>query len=320
MPQLLHSISFGLQRLTMKARAFMVLLFLGCVAAGWEADRLHRQIVQLSTKLEQQKTAGTVLETTDQEEAALKDRLAALAKLANPPSSAGAQNAKSSGAKASDSEAKQRAKLAFARNWLEAGSAPIYAHLARTLGLSDSQIDRLRDLNAERYLAMVGAFQQARANGDAVPYSAAAVQALIEPAVAGVENQMRQVLGDDGFAQLQQQIQLAPSESAVQQMSQTLASSNQPLTDAQKDQLAQLLTDTQPKPGGPVALNLLNLNQTVSVTDSAMAQAATILSPDQLPMLAQYQAVNQAKQTLLQIFRNQVMALSKAAAAQPKSP
>jgi len=310
-----------------KVRAAIVLLFLGCLAAGWEVYRLHQQITQVGGTLAQHRTDGAALEKAQKSETALKDQLSALAKAASPPPSPGAPTAGSKSGKPTDAAAVQRAKVAFARNLLDAASVPVYAHLKQSLGLSDSQVDRLQNLNAERFIAMVDAVRQAQANGnfprDSAPHDVASIQAVVAPAISGVETEMRQVLGDAGYAQFQQQIQLAPAEGAVQQMSQTLGSSTAPLSDAQKSQLAQLLTDTQRSPLGPVdpgsSLYLFNLNNNVTVTAAALTQAANILSPDQLQVLTAYQAVNQARQTVSQIVGKQFSALAPAKPAPAQS-
>jgi len=125
------------------SRVVIILLVLGCFAGAGMAWRLETQITRFRVKVDQDKTAaGAGLDAAKKNEADLKARLAALEKKTTPPA-AGADKSKTRSAV--DPEARKRAMVAFARTWLDAGSAPMYAHLTRSLGLSDNQIDQLRD-------------------------------------------------------------------------------------------------------------------------------------------------------------------------------
>ena len=270
------------------------------------------QINQLALTLERHKKDQPALAASQKTEADLKDQLAALGKPAQPIPS------KTNEAKTLDPEARKRAMVAVGRNWLEQPSAPIYAHLARSLGLSDLQLEQLRNLNAERHAAALDAMQR-------TPGQTADTHVVVTQAMVQAETQMRQLLGDAGFAQYLQQIPLAPAESAVHQMNQTLAVSAQPLSDTQQDQLARLLADNQPKSAnGAVALwsslNLVNVDQNVAVSDATLTQAANFLSPDQMQALSQYRSVAEAKAAVVKGVQTQFVALTKAAAAAQPTP
>ena len=291
----------------MNARRLVIsLLAVGCLVGAWFAWRLESQIAHFRVRVESDRKSAIEqkLAETKQAETDLYRTLAQL----HPGATQGSSDASGdSDQPAIDPKARQRALIEFAKLWMGQNAVPMYQHLARSLGLNDAQIAQLSDLSAERLVVAWSAMSpilKNSAGGDRPDQ--ATLQQAVTSATAGVEGQMHQLLGDSGYQQFQQQVQLAPEEGLVQQMGQYLVGQPGELSDSQKDQLAQILAQNQPAstPSGPLAImTALGGNSTPQITDAALAQAANILSPDQLAAMRQYQADVQAKKVVIQIYR-----------------
>ncbi|HVS54161.1 MAG TPA: sigma-70 family RNA polymerase sigma factor [Opitutaceae bacterium] len=126
---------------------------------------------------------------------------------------------------------------------------------------------------------------------------------------------VKELLGADGFRQFQQYSATIPERNVAEQIAGRLYQSDAPLTAAQADRLMQVLAQNryapQPTPSprntiggtfvGPDAFKarvgqamqqggMTMLDWPAPITDAALTQAGTVLSPDQLAVLRQVQA------------------------------
>jgi len=123
-------------------------------------------------------------------------------------------------------------------------------------------------------------------------------------------------LGDAGFAQYQQYQQTLPQRGVVNQLQQSLSYTSTPLTDAQTEQMVQLLAQAAPQRAANSTTPTRNMAFTMggpmgymgggsgsTITPEAINLAQGVLSPPQLQALQQLQQQQQAQQQLQQAMR-----------------
>ncbi|WP_415907670.1 hypothetical protein [Oleiharenicola sp. Vm1] len=138
------------------------------------------------------------------------------------------------------------------------------------------------------------------------------LRALVQNAQNEVDNNIRAAIGDAAFAQYQNFEQTQPQRTVVSQLQQRLSYTDAPLSDAQTEQLVQLLATTtdqkNPSAGGvrtPAGRIGFGGNGGAQITDQAVAQSASVLSASQQQALQQLQAEQQAQAQLAKLMREQ---------------
>jgi hypothetical protein len=179
-----------------------------------------------------------------------------------------------------------------------------YASLFKNLNLTPAQLDQFKNLLVEKQTAMMDVMQAARAQGLNPRTDREGFQQLVASTEADIDNSIRSTLGEAGYAEYQQYQQTMPERNVTTQLQQSLSYTGTPLTDAQSEQLVQILAanapaarnvnggTTQPRPGSG------------RITDAAVIQAQGVLSAPQLQALQQLQQTQQARDQLRQLFRD----------------
>lgn len=187
-----------------------------------------------------------------------------------------------------------------------------YAALFKSLNLSPAQLEQFKNLLVEKRTAVADVMAAARSQGLTGRENRDELRALVQDAQAEVDNSIRAAIGDAAFAQYQNYEQTQPQRNVVSQLQQRLSYSGAPLTDAQTEQLVQVLATTTdqrtPNAGGirtPAGRLGLGGNGGTQITDAAVAQSATVLSTSQQQALQQLQAEQQAQAQLARLLREQ---------------
>lgn len=210
-----------------------------------------------------------------------------------------------------------------------------YAALFHRLNLGTAQSDQLKSLLAERQTTLQDVLMAAREQGVNPRTDPEGFRKLIADAQGEVDVGIKSLLGDAGFAQLQNYEQTLPQRNLVNDLQQRLSYTAAPLSATQADQLVQILADHSPQRGGnanppppgrgfigpelgglvagalggPGMLNALGDmgargGGTARVTEGAVTQAQTVLAPTQLSALQQIQQQQQSQQQLQQLLRD----------------
>ncbi len=221
-----------------------------------------------------------------------------------------------------------------------AGIASRYAPLFKHLNLSAEQIDRLSALLVERGTTRQDAFMAAREQGVDPRANPEAMRKLLADVQAPIDASLKALLGDSGYAQLQHFEQTQPQRAVVGELQTRLSYTGAPLTSTQAEQLVQILAANTPLrpvappagpapaagppppgvrvpgppefgflPGGPgpgdmpLGLDAALRVAAAPVTDGAVAQAQSVLTPAQLAALQELQQQQKAQQQLQQLVR-----------------
>jgi hypothetical protein len=192
-----------------------------------------------------------------------------------------------------------------------------YGALFKELNLSPEQLAQFQSLLADKQQALMDVMQAAREQGINPRADPDGFKSLVNQALAQVDQNIQQTLGDAAYQQYQQYQQTLPERNTVNSLEQSLAYSQTPLTDDQQNQLIALLAQNQPQragngtagttnggDGGPSIYSLMNGGGTARVTNDALAQAQGILTSQQLAALQQIQAQQQAQQQMQQMMRS----------------
>ena len=123
-----------------------------------------------------------------------------------------------------------------------------YAALFKSLALTPEQADKLKTVLAERQTTMQDVMSAALDQGLDPRRDREAYQKLMDGARADVNASIKAVIGDSGFAQLENYEKTLPQRNVVNQLQQRLSYSDTPLTSAQADQLVQILANNTPPP------------------------------------------------------------------------
>ena len=210
-----------------------------------------------------------------------------------------------------------------------------YAALFHRLNLGTAQADQLKNFLAERQTTLQDVLMAARDQGVNPRTDPEGFRKLIADAQGEVDVGIKSLLGDSGFAQLQNYEQTLPQRTLVNDLQQRLSYTPVPLSAAQADQLVQILADNPPPRGenanppppgrgfigpelgglvagalgGPGMLNAVGDmgargGGTARVTAGAVTQAQTVLAPTQMSALQQIQQQQQSQQQLQQLLRD----------------
>jgi hypothetical protein len=206
-----------------------------------------------------------------------------------------------------------------------------YGALFKSLNLSPEQLTQFQSLLADKQQAMMDTLQAAREQGINPREDPDGFKTLMAQAVAQTDQNIQQTLGDAGFQQYQQYQQTLPERNTVNSLQQSLSYTQTPLTDDESNQLIALLAANQPQRAGngtagtatggtpgPGIMALMNGGGTARVTNDAITQAATVLTPPQVSALQQIQQQQQAQQQIQQMMRSANQP-AQAAPAAPKT-
>lgn len=227
-----------------------------------------------------------------------------------------------------------------------------YGALFRTLNLTPEQTDKLKGLLADRSNTRMDVMSAAQEQGIDSRSNPEEVRKLFTAAQNELNNSIKAVVGENGFAQLQNYEQTLPQRGLVNDLQQRLSFSDTPLSASQADSLVQILaSNAAPRPtssrsspspapgsgsdapggrgsdfggfGGPSMSAMVGMvegmtrggGSGVTVTAGAVAQAQSVLAPSQLAALQQIQQQQQAQQQLQQLVRETLSANQPAPAA-----
>lgn len=169
-----------------------------------------------------------------------------------------------------------------------------YADLFRRLNLPPAQLERFKELLAERQNARMEVMAAARTEGLNPRDNREELQQLMRMAQDELAAAMQEEIGAEAFATFQAYERSAPQRATVEQLEQRLSYSAAPLTQAQSDQLVALLAQAGMSGrgrGGAV------------VTDQVLTQATAILGREQLEALRALQAEQDAGRAIGEAFR-----------------
>ncbi|HEY0944198.1 MAG TPA: hypothetical protein VGD81_02995 [Opitutaceae bacterium] len=203
----------------------------------------------------------------------------------------------------------------FAKAWSTQQKAQLdnrYADLFRKLNLSPEQLEKFKSLLVEKQTAMMDVMAAARAEGINGREGRDQLRQLVQQTQAELDESIQAMLGDAGYAQYKGYEQTMPQRNTVNQLEQRLSYGGTPLSDAQADQLVQILAETSPRRSsgttsvvsamGPQAAMFFGGSN--SITDAAITRAQGVLSTDQVAALQQLQAEQQAQRQISDAFRN----------------
>ncbi len=128
----------------------------------------------------------------------------------------------------------------------KAGIEARYATLFKNLNLPPDQVEKLTALLAERSTTMQDVMSAARDQGVNPRENPDAFRKLVADAQNEINNGIKAVIGDQGFAQLSNYEQTLPQRNVVNELQQRLSYTSSPLTAAQAEQMVQILASTAP--------------------------------------------------------------------------
>ena len=223
-----------------------------------------------------------------------------------------------------------------------------YAPLFRNLNLPPEQVEKLKSLLAERATTVQDVLAVAIDQGINPRENPATVRKLVADAQNEINQGIRAVIGDQGFAQLTNYERTLPQRAVVNELQQRLSYTNAPLTGPQAEQLVQILAANPPPRPAPDAANASrpppppppgprgpdvgalvagltgggpgpDVPRGAPVTPAAVSQAATILSAPQVSALQQMQQQQQSQQQLRQML-NETLSAARGTPAAGTSP
>lgn len=219
-----------------------------------------------------------------------------------------------------------------------------YAALFKNLNLSPEQLEKFKTLLVERQTAIQDVLAAARTEGINPGEDREALRKMIASTQAEVDNNIKSMLGDEAYAKYQNYQETGSQRNTVNQLQQSLSYTNTPLTDAQAEQLVQILAannarrgqQQQPVVEGNVTFEVAatpdngggrggnNFGRgggggmfvnvgfggfgggggTAQITNEAISASQGVLSSQQVQALQQLQAQQQAQQQLQQSIRD----------------
>ncbi|HEU5078392.1 MAG TPA: hypothetical protein VFT72_04230 [Opitutaceae bacterium] len=194
---------------------------------------------------------------------------------------------------------------AFSKLWMAEQRGQLdnrYAALFRNLKLSPAELEKFKNLLVEKQNSFRDVMAAARAQGIDPRDNRDQFRALVAQTNSEIDNNIESTLGSAAYQQYKQYEQTLPVRNVVDQLDQRLSYSNTPLNDAQADQLVQVLAQAMPNKNGSDSSPFRN-NGRVNLTDQAIAQASSVLTPDQVNTLKQIQSEQQAQRQMQQLIR-----------------
>ena len=191
-----------------------------------------------------------------------------------------------------------------------------YSALFKALNLSPVDLDKFKSLLVEKQSAITDVLSAGREQGldPRNPADRAQIATLLQNAQAQVDATIQQTLGAAQYAQYQNYEQTLPQRNVVTQLAQSLSYTSSPLQDSQTEQLVNILAANAPaqnqNAGGPGGFFAIMGgaggpfgNRMSPITDTAVAQAQSILSDTQAAALQQLQAQQKAQHQIAQMMR-----------------
>ncbi len=172
----------------------------------------------------------------------------------------------------------------------------MYAGLAKELKLSPEETDRLNQLLLDRQMQnMDKASELMSQNGDK-----AELAKEMKDRTEGTESQIKELLGDERFAQYKDYTQTMSDRMALDQFNKQFSDS--PLSDQQHQQLLSIMVEERKNAGGPDLSKPENFNllasgdslqkfidQQKTINQQVYARAVNILSAEQLHLFGSFQ-------------------------------
>ncbi|MBP6508013.1 MAG: hypothetical protein KA257_10665 [Opitutaceae bacterium] len=195
-----------------------------------------------------------------------------------------------------------------------------YAALFKNLHLTPKQLDDFKRLLVEKQSSMIDVLAAARSEGFDPRSDPAAFRQLVTTTQNEVDESIKATLGDTAFSEYKNYETTLPYRNVVEQLDARLSYSATPLTDAQSQQMLQILaTTTPPRPAdappmAATAMRVAGLGSTnalnfmgggTRISDEAVTRSQSVLSTDQVAALQQIQQEQQAQAQLGQIMRSQ---------------
>ena len=162
-----------------------------------------------------------------------------------------------------------------------------YGALFKQLNLPAEKIAELKTMLAERENAMRDVMASAAAQGLNPRESRDELRQLAADMQAEVDNSIKTTFGDSVLTSLNTYNNNAPQRATINDLSQKLVYSSQPLNDTQSQMLTTILAETGQQNG-----------RTTLVTDATIARAQGVLMPSQVEALKKLQTEQQAQQLL----------------------
>ena len=191
-----------------------------------------------------------------------------------------------------------------------------YAALFKQLNLSPAQLEAFKNLIIEKQNAQRDVMMAARESGLNPRENRDDLQKLVAEANAETDAAIIAAIGQEKFDQYRSYESTGSQRTLVDQLNRTMSYSATPLSDSQSQALVQILAQDAPSltnttsnqrialAGGPFG----GSGSRVQITDAMIAQAQTVLSPDQVKVLQQQQATQQNEQKLRELMRAQAQA------------
>jgi hypothetical protein len=186
-----------------------------------------------------------------------------------------------------------------------------YSTLFKQLQLSPADLEKFKGLLVEKQSAVMDVMAAARSEGLSGRDNRDQIKQLVQDAQTEVDNNIRTTLGDAAYAQYQSYEATAPQRSVVTQLEQRLSYSTEPLTDAQSQQLVQILAETTPakaNAGQNVGFGMMGggpngMSGGSRISTDAISKAQGVLSAQQVAALQSLQQEQEANAQLRQQMR-----------------
>ena len=191
----------------------------------------------------------------------------------------------------------------------KAGLDQQYAKLFKSLALTPEQLDKFKNLLVEKRTAMMDVLAAAREQGINPRSDPQAFQKLVSDAQSAVDDSIRSTIGDAGFSQYQNYEKTLPERNTVATVATSLSYTSTPLTDDQQERLTAILAANAPpsRSSNPLPIGFGpggGTGGTARINDTDIAQAAGVLSADQLAALRELQQQQQAQAELRRQWQN----------------
>ena len=176
-----------------------------------------------------------------------------------------------------------------------------YSGFFKSAHLTPDQIAQFTQLMIERQNAANDVLVAATQQGINPMQDPEEFRQMVSSAQIEVDSQIQSALGADTYAQFQSFQQAQGQRGVVNQLAQDLSLTDAPLTDAQRDQVTQIVAQTNEKGGS-------------SITADTLARAQAVLAPAQMQALQNLQQLQQSNRQLQQLIsQGRGASLSRAA-------
>jgi len=182
-----------------------------------------------------------------------------------------------------------------------------YGALFKNLHLGQDQLAQFKNLLVEKQMVNTDVMIAATQQGINPMQNPKEFHDLMQSTQADIDAKIKSTLGDDGYGQYQNFQQTQGQRNVVNQLEQSLSYTETPLTNAQSEQMLQIIGQTSAA-GGPGAQIYMGGpgggggpaagGAGSRITDATIAGAQGVLSPPQIQALQEIQQQQQAAQQL----------------------